>query len=604
MPKPSQQLSVFNPRINQQEAFDKLQKNGLVTGIHCQATGCGKSFIILRYIDYCIRKFKHKCKIILFTERVNILADLFNFEGRGDGTNKKNIKYWKEKGIADLSKIKIINRVTIKKNDWIDKINKSKKAILIVINRAFLTRKKEYKKLTKLSLILHDECHNTTSVQCHAFLIDQKQKTIPIVGFSATPLRTGKNDYAKLKTIYDREEPLLTNYNMVYAISKNLILPPKFYWYHIDKTKIKKKHKIDDIEFGTVLSLLSKIIPTMRNKKIIAWCGRISHAEKWRKIFEKHYKRYAPLYNFKFLLDTSHNKNDEYNIFKKIKSNGILFCANKHREGSDIQGLDGCIFLDRVKNRGCIPFIQSIGRVLRIDSTNPDKKEGIVIDGIYKGLNYETVFVDKIIGYYCSMENILGQLDQYSDKMTQYMKLKDMVTFSENKEKIEINLGSTTITIVLNNLGWDSFISDFFNFFQKKLKMSEKQILISKKEILLEKFNFNVNTDFFTEYDLISKADKIKYNLPDLKQDEYQHVFNSMSWFDILQLEHNFYTNMEMAKTQLLNKLMIQGLKLIKPRKNWNKWCKLDKKLPPYPQYIWNNFDFNIFVKKELILFI
>ena len=376
IPLPSQQIAIFNPRINQQDAFDKLERDGLITGIHCQATGCGKSFIILRYIDYCIKQYKNNCKIILFTERVNILADLFNFTGRGDGKNIENIKYWKEKGIADLSKIKIINRATIKKNDWIKKMNKSKKPILVVINRAYLTRKKEYKKLTKISLILHDECHNTTSVQCHDFLINQKHKKIPIVGFSATPLRTGKNDYTKLKKIYDREEPLLTNYNMVYAISKKLILPPKFYWYHIDNTKIKNKHKndIDDIEIGTVLSLLSSIMPELCTKKIIAWCGRISHAEKWKEIFKKEYKKYAPLYNFEFLLDTSHNKNDEYDIFKKLKSNGILFCANKHREGSDISGLDGCIFLDRVKNRGCIPFIQSIGRVLRIDPNNPDKK--------------------------------------------------------------------------------------------------------------------------------------------------------------------------------------------------------------------------------------
>jgi hypothetical protein len=37
------ELYIFDPRINQQEAFGWLQ-----TGIHCQATGCGKSFIIIR----------------------------------------------------------------------------------------------------------------------------------------------------------------------------------------------------------------------------------------------------------------------------------------------------------------------------------------------------------------------------------------------------------------------------------------------------------------------------------------------------------------------------------------------------------------------------
>jgi len=53
-------------------------------------------------------------------------------------------------------------------------------------------------------------------------------------------------------------------------------------------------------------------------------------------------------------------------IFIIQKGNSILFCAVKHREGSDIPFLDACLFADKVKNRGIIPFIQSIGRILRI----------------------------------------------------------------------------------------------------------------------------------------------------------------------------------------------------------------------------------------------
>ena len=599
IPEPSNQLEVFNPRINQKEAFDRLERYGLETGIHCQATGCGKSFIILRYIDYCIKKYGTDCKIVLFTERVNILADLFNFKGRGDGVNKENIKYWKSKGIADLSKIKIINRVTIKKNDWINKINESKKAILIVINRAYLTLRKQYKNINNLSLILHDECHNTTSVQCHAFLLNQKKKNIPIVGFSATPLRTGKYDYSKLIKIYDNEEPLLTNYNMIYAISQKLILPPKFYWYQIDETLIDiKKKKIYDIEYGTVLSLLSSIVPGMVNKKLIAWCGKIDMAKKWKDIFIKEHKKYAPLYNFKFFLDTSKNKTTDsvydYDKFKNLQSNGILFCANKHREGSDIYRLDGCIFLDRVKTRGCIPFIQSIGRVLRYDPNKLDKKEGIVIDGIYKNHNTDTIFIDKIIGYYCSLENVLGNLEDYNDKISQYIKLKDMVKFSKNNEKIEIDLGTTIITIILNNLGWNSFISNFDGLFQKKLKMSEKQIMISKKDILINKYNFNNKTDFIKEYNNISKEDKETYNLPDIRTEEYQKLFNTISWFNILKLEHNYYPDIELAKDELIKK----GIKLKKPKRNWLKWCKIDERLPPYPEYLWCNFTINCFTIK------
>lgn len=51
-------IENYTPRPNQKEAFDRLEKFGLETGIHCQATGCGKTIIILHYIDYCKKKFK------------------------------------------------------------------------------------------------------------------------------------------------------------------------------------------------------------------------------------------------------------------------------------------------------------------------------------------------------------------------------------------------------------------------------------------------------------------------------------------------------------------------------------------------------------------
>jgi hypothetical protein len=72
-------IQEFKPRENQIEAFQHLEKNGLQSGIHCQATGCGKSYIFLKYIGYVFEHFRNP-KIILFTERVNIFADLFDFK--------------------------------------------------------------------------------------------------------------------------------------------------------------------------------------------------------------------------------------------------------------------------------------------------------------------------------------------------------------------------------------------------------------------------------------------------------------------------------------------------------------------------------------------
>lgn len=138
-------------RINQQEAYNLLRKNGLETGIHCQATGCGKTFIILDYIEYIRQKIKNP-KIILFTERVSILADLFQLSKTDKTTlikDNKNIKLWKDKGICDLTTFNIINLVTVKNKEWSKLFDNSNKPTLLIINRAYLTSGKKIQSFKK-----------------------------------------------------------------------------------------------------------------------------------------------------------------------------------------------------------------------------------------------------------------------------------------------------------------------------------------------------------------------------------------------------------------------------------------------------------------------
>ena len=78
-------------------------------------------------------------------------------------------------------------------------------------------------------------------------------------------------------------------------------------------------------------------------------------------------------------VDTSKDLNNEFTEYENIDRNAILFCANKHREGSDIKNLDCCIFLDKVENRTPKTFIQCIGRVLRKDK-DKKKKHGLILD--------------------------------------------------------------------------------------------------------------------------------------------------------------------------------------------------------------------------------
>lgn len=618
----------LNLRDNQKEAFDRLEKNGLETGIHCQATGCGKSYIIIRYIDYTFRKITNP-KIILFTERVNILSDLFSFK-RGDvQADMEKLLYWKNKGIGDLTKFNIINRVTIKKKDWDKLLIDSKGPTLLVINRAFLTLGKKYKSFQKhnLDLVLHDECHNTSSSQCHEFLVKCKSLGVPVVGFSATPLRTGKDDKPKLLEIYgnkDNELELLTNYNMIYAISKNLILAPEFYWYQIEsynkeKSEDKNNELVSQQELGSVLELLNHLVPLLPNKKLIGWCGTINLAKKWKAMIESSYKQRKNLINFTFGLDTSETITEDYEYFSKIPKtddktddekiltldklgisdkrrmywgNSILFCANKHREGSDIGLLDACIFLDKVKDRGSIPFIQSIGRVLRLCPNTPNKLKGVVIDGFVKDVNnYERQFVDKIIGYYMALENLTGLNEsEGKTKYEQYVEMRDIVQFDKDKEIIKMKLGGNIIKIHCNKLEWDEIVGKFDKILQDKIKLSVEDNFKHKALILKEVFGFGPNTNFIKAYKAISPEDKAKYNLPDIESDEYSKLLNNKSWVEFLEIEHDFYSLEELI-------IQIKKTRQIFGKKNWKKLNKLNSRIPKYPEYYYKNFSYQIFEK-------
>jgi predicted helicase len=155
------------------------------------------------------------------------------------------------------------------------------------------------------------------------------------------------------------------------------------------------------LEKESLKEILIKTMKSMISCKIIAWCGTIELCKKWKNIFEKEFN-----FKFKYYIDHSKIDNNDYYSFRNINSNAILFCANKHREGSDIPKLDACLFLDKIKSRGIIPFIQSIGRVLRKDNNLPNKNKGIIIDSLLKTDDYEKTVINKIFEYYNALNNI------------------------------------------------------------------------------------------------------------------------------------------------------------------------------------------------------
>lgn len=551
-PEETKKFERFVFRQNQQDALELLEKEGIKTGIHCQATGCGKTAIIKKYIEFNEQLYVNSektSKVILFTERKNIFADLFSFKDINENhsqEHKDNIKRWYITGECDLRNYKIINRVTIKKKDWLDILNnETKKPILLVINRAYLTLN-DYKKLTKnhVNLVIHDECHNTSSKQCHEFLKHIKNLNVSIVGFSATPVRTGKGDRPLLLEIYHKDNDntklnLLTNYNMMKAISDDLILAPEFHWYVINKYNKKNQEdtnsgEIEKKDVESAMNLLNNIIPKLPYKKIIAWCGLISMSNKWTNIFEQNKYKFVNLKDLTSGKDTSMTGGDDYDKFKNSDGKSILFCANKHREGSDIKKLDGCIFLDKVKNRGAIPFIQSIGRVLR--KTDDDlKNNGIIIDCVAKeGDNYDKEVVDKIIGYYLALQNMAKPEDIIEQKIKMYTRILSDVNFNNKKKNIILNIGDkkNQITISCNTLEWNNIITKFDKVLREKFDIKHKEYFNIVVNILKNLNIFSTNTNFWKTYEDI--PNKQSLGLPDELYTVFKDTWDNKTWYEVL----------------------------------------------------------------------
>lgn len=538
------QLSNFEWRENQLEQIQIKQDNGIQTGIHCQATGTGKSYLIINDIDYLHRCVNGQCKIILFTERVNILRDLFGFEK--NKTNRDLLMTWKNKGIGDLTDFLIINRVTEKTYDWVDIMNNHEGPCLVVINRAFLvSRKSKHEEIDHLDAIIFDECHSSTSPTCHNFLRFWKEKGTPIVGYSATPLRAGKTDGQFNKELLleifacpDNETKLnlITNYNMLYSIKNGLILPPKFIWYEMNV--IESKANISQNNYVIVLSLLNKVMEMVQNGKIIAWCGTIKMSEDWYNIFNEHKNNHSDVQNIRTFIDHS-KKYEDYKAFREITHDAIMFCAQKHREGSDISKLDVAIFLDRVKNRSPVVFIQSIGRVLRLDPDDPEKDYGVVIEGIFRNSsNHDKEFIHKILGYYFALQNI-SDIDG-DDCYEKYGKIMDMIKFDKSKKIINMEFEGLVIPIKYETLEWYNVMKNFQHIIMEKVKMTPKQMftIIIEKLKKLRPFQ-NPNSDFWAEYEAL---DHEKLAIPEDIWEEYWDFFQERTWYDLLGYKSIFHS--------------------------------------------------------------
>jgi superfamily II DNA or RNA helicase len=352
----------YNLRKNQINAIEESIKNDFTSGIHNHATGTGKSWTAMLILLEYVNRYPNN-NIIWLCERKNILMEQFS---RNTIKERNFDKVLERFNILDFTKNKNVN--------WVNSINSSlfwNKPLLCIINTSFLASKERYVNIKiPLHLIIHDECHsieNKSTSNFYDWLINihykkykTKYKKQPsIIGFSATP------------ELISPLSSIISKYSIYDGFKENVILQPKIIWF-----KSEKEINNDILQY-----LITLQIRKLHYKKLIVWCGMIKEcitiADLWKK--GNYFK------DFSFHIDFSDNCQEISSEFKSYKEfyekegNCILFCAVKHREGSDIPNIDGCIFMDKVEKRSERVFIQSLGRVLRRDKLNK-KKYGLIID--------------------------------------------------------------------------------------------------------------------------------------------------------------------------------------------------------------------------------
>ena len=297
-------------------AIEETVKQGFKSGVHTQIMGAGKSIIILNIIN---RHYKgkyyeiedmpkdYKPLYIYLCDKTEILDKMFfkvKDENNDDSdindsfdefvnNNKKEgkkeldkakVKDWKYKNIIDLNEFSVIDCVNEKPKSLIKHIkdNRDGKPVILVINNDFLISRK-FDSLD-IDLVLFDECHCVSGPEFYEVLKKIKyDKKVPIIGFSATPLRDGADK--KLCDIFSKDKDkklnVISTYDLIDAMHDGIVLPFKLNYVEIENIDKNDKDKFDEIKEAKDMNMkitqktLDKIMRSLPYKKILSMVAEL-----------------------------------------------------------------------------------------------------------------------------------------------------------------------------------------------------------------------------------------------------------------------------------------------------------------------------------------
>jgi superfamily II DNA or RNA helicase len=487
---------------NQKMAIKNQREQGFKSGLHSQIMGAGKSFIILQTIsdlnNSTIYKINNNKNVVfLITYRQEVLRNWFFKKEfyKVDNTKYKYVKNteaykkWKDLGIIDLDEYDIIDAINDKDKKVFLNLPDNKKT-LVIINTTFFNLIPSEGFRDKLKAIIIDECHCITQKVFTEKLRKIKSNNLPIIGFSATPLRESKNSIIHLKEFFGNGNiiNIISSYTLMDGIHDNIILPFK---YHLVNSISNRKHQIFD-------KIFDEIYPTLVFKKISAWTRTGDSLENWHNYLKPKYELNPKYEHIKMYVNSVFNDRKSFNNtpkdFEKFKAeakNAMMLCINMFKEGTDVPDLDCGIYLDPVKNRSFTVSLQTAGRVLRLDKKYPEnkKKFGTIIDFFVseKGdRKAEELTVNRIVDYYESLINLTDNITE-KEKIAQLQDFIDKTEFDPEERKIKLKIDDNPehnceFIIDTSMLDWTKF-SDLYK------KKVNRILKLTKDEVLLKEFN-------------------------------------------------------------------------------------------------------------------
>jgi superfamily II DNA or RNA helicase len=541
----------FTLNKSQQLVYDYYQQNGIQTGLICNATGTGKTNCIFMTIGWISETIEI---IFILCHYKNIIKQMFYNEY--NEFDYKKFRELKTSNIIDIWDYEIYD-LTIERTrneilNNIETIKKSTNKKIFLINPQYISNNKtRYKLLPKPTRLIHDEAHSITGKNTYNFLKYFKKQNCKIIGLTATPIRNIKkqDNYDILQDIYSVNENIniISNYEIIKAITDKEILNIEIYWYECFLDGTNKENKLNITNIENCIECINKILNVLPNKKILIWCGTISHAIKMKiEILKK-------INNINVYIDHSKTEQDDSQDFIKFQESefGILVCADKHREGSDIRYLDCIVFADLVKKKNELPFIQCLGRVQR-KSNILDKNQktvGYVIDSYDISHDIEkktTDIINKLIYYYYDFfsrtldknitrhENIL---EQYKDIIERYSFIRYI---DENLIMIKLNDElNIKIHCNLENINFDNVRKQFkiiiTEHIIKEYNLTElEELEFNYKKFRLDNKKYGIKTN--DEY-----IEKINvYNYIENPEIYYQNIWKG--WYDYLGIDASKYT--------------------------------------------------------------